>query len=605
MLIHIRHLWELLDQPARRKGVFIFFTMIIGGVLEVLGIGLILPILQIAVEPADALQKSPWLAAAYEGLNFSTQRAFMIALCSLVFLIYLFKNIFGLYLIHIQYLYTWNLLTDYSRRLFRHYLHATYATHVRRSSGLLLRNVNITLIGIFKGMMMPVLMIATEVLLSLSILGFLIWLSPWVALTAVGVLALAAVIFLKTVRKRVKYWGERNQVAAAEMLQWPNQAFSGFKQIKALGRENYFDEAFGVSTEENANCQRRFQLINNTPRAFLEILAVGGILLSLVVILVLEYDLAKLIPVIGAFSIAILRIMPSANRIITQFNSLKQGIVAMETIYDDIKDLPLISDVPKTPAKEPMTLGNELRIENVHFTYDGSELPAVHDINLTIPKGSSVAFVGASGAGKSTLVDLLLGLLDPTSGRILADGVDISTNHRSWRDSCGYIPQEVFLLNDTLRNNIALGIATDQIDEDAITKSIELAHLGGVVENLPDGLDTVLGENGVRMSGGQRQRVSIARALYHNPDILILDEATAALDNKTEKEVSDAINLLGGEKTLIIIAHRLSTVRHCDRIVLLDGGKIVDSGAFEELAKSNAYFKRMVKLASLDSEHTL
>ena len=605
MLIHIRHLWELLDRQARRKGMVILMTMIIGSVLEVFGIGLMLPILQVAVDPAEALEKNLWLTRAYDLLNFSSPNEFMIALCLLVFLIYLTKNLFGLYLIHLQYLYTWNLFVDYSRRLFRHYLFSSYATHVRRSSAVLLRNVNFTIIGIFKGMMMPLLSIATDVLLSLSVVGFLIWLSPWIALTAIGVLTLGAVVFLKLVRKRVKYWGERHQATLAKMLQWPSQAFAGFKQIKVLGREGYFDEAFGAGATANADSQRRFQLVNNVPRAFLEIIAIGGILLTLAVIFALELNLGEQIPVIGAFSIAILRIMPSANRIITQFNILKLGIVSMEAIYDDLKDLPTVSDVPETHKVKPIVLKRELRVENVHFTYAGSGLPVLHGIDLTIPKGSSVALVGTSGAGKSTLVDLLLGLLEPTSGRILADGVDISGNVRAWQGSCGYIPQEVFILNDTLRHNIALGIADDEIDEDAIAKTIELARLGEVVKDLPKGVDTMLGENGVRLSGGQRQRVSIARSLYHNPDVLILDEATSALDNETEKDVSDAINRLSGDKTLIIIAHRLSTVRHCDKIVLLDNGKIVDSGTFEALAKRNADFRRMVELANLEPGHML
>ena len=605
MLIHIRHLWELLDRKARRKGVLILLTMIAGSALEVFGIGLILPILQVAVNPAETLAGNPWIARVYDLLNFSSPAAFVIALCALVFLVYLTKNVFGLYMIHLQYRYTWNMFADYSSRLFRYYLHAPYAVHAHRSSALLLRNVNITLIGVFKGVMMPVLSIVTDVLLSMSVLGFLIWLNPWIAITAVGALALGAVVFLKTVRKRVKYWGERNQATLAEMLQWPSQAFTGFKQIKVLGRENYFDIAFGNSIRENANCQRRFQVINNIPRALLEIIALGGILLTLTTIFALGYDLGKLFPVIGAFSIAILRIMPSANRIITQFNILKLGIVSMEAIYDDLKALPTVSEVPETQKVNPIVLKRELRVENVHFTYAGSGLPVLHDINLTIPKGSSVALVGMSGAGKSTLVDLLLGLLEPTLGRILADGIDISGNARAWQGSCGYIPQEVFILNDTLRHNIALGIADDEIDEGAIAKTIELASLSDVVKDLPKGVDTLLGENGIRLSGGQRQRVSIARSLYHNPDVLILDEATSALDNETEKDVSDAINRLSGDKTLIIIAHRLSTVRHCDKIVLLDKGKIVDSGAFEALAKRNADFRRMVELANLEPAHML
>ena len=605
MLTHIHHLWDLLDRRARIRAAFVLLTMILTSIIEILGIGVIFPILQLAIDPAQGLEKNVWLSQTYSLLNFKTPRAFMISLCLLAFLIYLSKNLFSLFLVYVQYRFTWDLLTDYSRRLFRQYLHASYAAHIRRNSAILLRNINHSILGVFNGLMMPLLTIISDVLLGLFIFGFLIWLDPWIAIMTIGLLAFAGTVFLSMVRQRVKYWGKKYQTTRAEMLQWPGQAFSGFKQIKALGRENFFDKAFGISATENADCQRRFQLINNVPRALLEVLVIGGVLLTLVLNFSLGHDLEKQIPLIGAFSIAILRLMPSANRTITQLNTLRLGTAAMEVIYDDLKNIPKELPTLESHSVEPLVLRNELKIENVHFTYDRGNVPALHGINITIPQGTSTAIVGVSGSGKSTLADILLGLLTPTSGRILADGVNIAEHLRAWRAGCGYIPQEVFLLDDTVRRNISFGIAEEKIDQDAVLNSVKMAQLSDVVDGLPNGLDTPLGEDGVRLSGGQRQRVSIARSLYHDPDILVLDEATSALDNETEKEVSAAIDKLSGKKTLIIIAHRLSTIRHCDEIVFLDKGKLIDSGSFDELKDRNADFRSMVELANLDSVQAL
>jgi ATP-binding cassette, subfamily B, bacterial PglK len=593
----ILRLWKLLDQRMHYRCFFILAIMIIGSLIEVLGIGMMLPVLELAVDPDASLKNNKLLADLNDIIGFTLPTSFMIFLCIGVFIVYLAKNLFTLLIINEQYKFTWGLLTHFTHRLFRQYLEAPYTAHIKRNSALLLRNINHSVPGIFSALLMPILLIVSETLVAISLLSFLIWLQPVIAISAIAALAFVALVFLKVFKRRLKNWAERNQTSRGEMLYWPNQAFSGFKSIKALGRESYFVREFARSAHANAHSQRNFALVNHIPRALMEIFAIGGILLFLAVFLALGKDLEEQIPVIGAFSLAVIRVLPIATRIITQFNLVKHGVAAMELVYEDLSGLPRESDPIAQENVQPMALNSELRIENVHYTYDDNKIPALHNIDLKIPKGSSIAFVGASGAGKSTLADIILGLIEPTKGRILVDGVDIADNIHAWRKACGYIPQEVFLLDDTLRRNIALGL--DEIDDAAVQRAAVLAHLSGVISELPDGFGTSLGENGVRLSGGQRQRVSIARSLYRDPNILILDEATAALDSETEKEIASAIDQFFGEKTLIIIAHRLSTIQHCEKIVFLKEGRIQDIGSFEELVSKNPDFQRMVQLGNL------
>ena len=594
VLNRINRLWSLVNRSMRWETVFILVTMIVSNGLEVLGIGLILPVLQLATDPVASFENSTYLSATYQALNFTSHLTFTIALFALVFLVFVIKNLVGLWITNIQYKFTWKMIGHFSRQLFRQYLQASYADHIQRNSAELVRNTNFSVATMFSCLMKPTMQLISEGMLAASVMGFLIWLNPIVALVTILAVSLVSLIFLKIVRVRLKIWAEKNETSRGEMIQWPNQAFAGFKQIKALGREIYFENAFSKSVQTNAKAQRLYAFVNHIPRAMMEVLAIGGILLTLAVILSTGESLTPHIPIIGAYCLALIRVLPIATRIITQLNLMKHGVTAMNLVYPDLARLPDESYTGVSHMKVPRRLAHELRLENLSFGYAKSEQPVLSNISLIIPQGTSTAFVGTSGAGKSTLADILLGLLRPTDGRVIVDGDDISQDIRGWRADCGYIAQEVFLLDDTLRRNIALGVEDAQIDEVAVLRAAGLAQITEVIADLPDGIDTVLGEHGVRLSGGQRQRVSIARALYHDPSVLVLDEATSALDSETEHEITAAVDQLSGDKTLIIIAHRLSTVRHCDNIVLLDKGRIADSGSFDELTARSDVFRRMV-----------
>ena len=574
--------------------------MILGSALEVLGIGLIFPILAIVSDPESSLHSMNWLQQIYDQLGFSSIKVFLLALCGVTFSIYLAKNLVTFLIAFAQNRFVWGQGAIQANRLLLGYLAAPYRFHLQHDGATLLRNVTQTLHEVFAVVLMPLLTIGTEILVVLAIFGLLMTIAPLVTLIACMVLGGIAIAFHLFVRRRIRDWGQRFQTANRERLQSASQAFTGVKEIKAHGHEKYFGAIFAAATNMWARSRLHIAVLNQLPRGLMEILTIGVILVTVSVILIRGLDLNSLLPTLGVFALAAVRVMPSINRITAQSNTVRFGGPAVEVVFEDIVELskPRLYDGTTTPAT-PMN--DSLTLKEVTFSYGDEEMPVLNGINLRIERGESIALVGASGAGKTTLADLILGLLDPTSGKILVDGNPIGNNLRAWQAGIGYIPQEVFILNDTLKRNIALGVNDDAIDDVALKKAIEYAHLEEVVALLPRGTDTVLGDRGIRLSGGQRQRVAIARALYHDPELLVFDEATSSLDTETEKEITRVIDDLAGHKTLIIIAHRLSTVRDCTRLVFLKDGRVADIGGFDELARRNTDFSRMVAAADLNS----
>jgi ATP-binding cassette subfamily C protein len=391
------------------------------------------------------------------------------------------------------------------------------------------------------------------------------------------------------------------QVGFARCYRAVSQGLHAVKEAKILGREQFFARAFDEASRDTAYYRIAEGTVTQLPPLFLETVLIVGLAL---LIAAAGGSAERLGPSAAVFALAAFRLIPSANRIVASLTQLKGSAAAVSQVAEDLAEAGPYQAVERAAAEQEAAANaphfeQTIALENLGFRYPTAASAAVENINLTIRRGETIALVGPSGAGKTTLADLLLGLLIPTTGAIKVDGIDVTGGRRGWQTRVGYVPQTIYLTDDTLRRNIALGIADRDIDEECLARAIQLAQLGPVIERLPMGLDTAVGENGVRLSGGQRQRVGIARALYHQPELLVLDEATSALDNMLEREVSASIQALGGRITIILVAHRLSTARACDRVVLMEVGHIADVGGFDELVARNATMRRLVELGQL------
>jgi ATP-binding cassette, subfamily B, bacterial PglK len=354
-----------------------------------------------------------------------------------------------------------------------------------------------------------------------------------------------------------------------------------------------------VAAYDSSKLRAYIRYIKQIPRPVVETSAVVGMMLISGLLVLQGRPMGTIIPVLALFGMATVRLMPSVQQLSTMYTDLKYNLVSVKPLYDDLKELEVFGNLARSERRSNtrVEFKNTIEAQNISYAYPGSSEQALEGISFTIEKGEAVAFVGESGAGKTTVVDVILGLLKPDSGTVLVDRQDIHKNVSAWQKNIGYIPQFIYLADETLKNNIAFGLPEAEIDDHKVMRAIELAQLDSLLETLPEGLDTVIGENGTRLSGGQRQRVGIARALYHNPDVLVMDEATSALDNVTEKEITKALERLKGERTIIMIAHRLTTVENCDVLYMMRDGRITDSGTYNDLVESNKEFRKMALIS--------
>ena len=481
-------------------------------------------------------------------------------------------------------------------RLLRGYLAMPYPFHVRRNSAELLRNVVESAHEVMAAVLVPVVKLISETLIILALGVVLLMTAPLALAVAAIVFAPVVLVLLRVVQPRLAALGRTSHELAETTLKSVQQGLHGFRDVKVLGRERYFHDRFYGAREGIARAQYLRRTLDEVPRVTLETAMVLFVAVALLVALQADQSPQESLAVLGLFGYAALRILPSLNRLVMQLNAIRFGGAAASKVYEELGVIEAERGRPAemAPAAEDrLPLRHQIRVEGVRFRYEGSDTDALSGIDLAIRRGESIGLAGASGAGKTTLVDVILGLLPPASGQVTVDGTDIQTCLPAWHRSLGVVPQSVYLVDDTLRRNIALGLEDREIDEERVTDAVRLAQLTSFVRALPRGLDTEVGERGVRVSGGQRQRVAIARALYRQPDTLIFDEGTSALDNLTEAELIAELEGLRGEHTLIIVAHRLTTVRRCDRVVLMDAGRIVANGPYDELLEHSPEFQNL------------
>ena len=572
-------IWSLLTPAERRNAVVLLGLMLIGMLLETLSIGLVIPALALLTQQ-DLAHNYPALQPSLQALGNPSQQTLIIGGMLVLVGVYLIKGLFLAFLAWQQTRFAFSVQAQLSQRLFTVYLRQPYTFHLQRNSAQLIRNViNEGGLVTNKGML-PGMVLLTESLVLLGLCSLLLMVEPLGALIVMGVLGTAAWGFHHLTRRRISRWGEARQHHEGLRIQHLQQGLGGAKDVKLLGRETDFLEQYRQHNVQSARMGQLQITLQQLPRLWLELLAVSGLAILVISMLLQERALEALLPALGLFAAAAFRLMPSVNRVLGAVQSLRYSLPVIDVLHTELAlATPEIADTHSSVTPFCAALG----LNQVTYTYPGAAEPALKDISLTIKHGESVGFIGASGAGKSTLVDILLGLLTPNSGEVRVDGKNIQANLRNWQDQIGYVPQSIFLTDDTLRRNVAFGLPESQIDDTAITRAIQAAQLEEFVTSLPDGLETLVGERGIRLSGGQRQRIGIARALYHDPAVLVLDEATSALDIATEDGVMQAVTALQGSKTIIIVAHRLSTVTHCDRLYRLERGVVVAEGVSTEI----------------------
>ena len=570
----VRVVWAILTRKERRKLIQIFALMLFGTLLETFSLGLVVPVVGLLTKP-DYLKSHPRID---ELLGFPSQTQFVVGAMLLLVFVYVVKSIFLIGSLWVQYGYSTSVTKRIGRTLFENYLKQPFTFHLQRNSATLIRNSQNSS-SVMSGTIDPILSIAADALVTSGMMLLLLVIEPKGTVVTILVFALSSIALRRFSSRRIRLWGEAQNFHKGMIIQHLQQGFGGVKDVKILGRENFFVNQYSEHLDGSANVLRRFSLAQAIPRFGLEILMMIG-LASLVSTMVLSgQELTNTLPVIGLFGAAAFRLLPAVNRSIIGAQTINHSRPLVNGVAVDLG----LSIATSSKKNFQNHLASSISIENLNFSYETSSTQALTGVSIEVSRGEAVGLVGPSGSGKSTLVDILLGLLEPTSGRVLVDDVDIRDNLRGWQDQIGYVPQSIFLTDDTLRRNVAFGLPKDQIDDIAVASAIRSAQLEDFVASLPEGVETVVGERGVRLSGGQRQRIGIARALYNNPDVLVLDEATSSLDTETEHGVMQAVQALQGEKTVIIVAHRLSTVEYCDRLYRLENARIVDEGTFSEV----------------------
>jgi ABC-type multidrug transport system fused ATPase/permease subunit len=586
----IRKLMSFLTQKQKWYALRVIGLMFIGMITETASIGLIIPLIALFANHT-LLQKYPAIEDFLGGIlpdtwfaNFPDPKHYqVVSTAILIFLIVIiFKTIYFVYLTWSQTRFVSKIQLSVSQRLYTAYLRQPYIFHLQHNSSILIRNVT-TEVYLLSTVLTAMTVMITELFILFGITILLFFAEPFGTLLVIIVLVLASLGFQKLTRNRIMSFGRARQYHEGQRMQHLQQGLGGVKDVILMGREQRFIHEFGIHNNLIANMARKVSLLQALPRLWLEMLAVVGLVILIFTLLINGTPAEAVVPTVSLFAAAAFRMMPSANKII---NSMQNIRFAMPVIDMLAKEMKLVLAAEQQVEQKEIKEWNYIFLDKVSFSYPESIRKAVNEISFSIKKGQFVGFVGGSGAGKSTLIDIILGLLSQQSGFVKLDDFIIEkSNIRSWQKQIGYVPQHIYLTDDTLRRNVAFGLKDEEIDEMAVVDALKKAQLYDLIMSKPEGLDSIVGERGVKLSGGQRQRIGIARALYYNPRVLVLDEATSALDVKTEENVMAAVNALRKEMdiTVLIIAHRYSTVAQCDKLYRLENGSIVMEGSYEEV----------------------
>ena len=588
-LRNVQDVWKkykfILTASQKRWGIVVVIMTFIGAVFETLGVSVIIPLVQVIMNP-EMLLDNPYSASVIHALRLKSRAQLIMASGVAVILVYMGKNVFLFFLSYVRAKYACKVQRELSVEMMKSYLGRGYSFFLNSNTGTLLRGMTNSINGTYEALYY-IFKIMAEIFTVACICVYILMMDAMLAFCVIALAVLCLLCVAFGFRKWMKKCGNLEYTLSAAINKILLQAFQGVKEVLVMNKQHYFVEKY-----EKQYIRRQYAVIGKTvaaesPSYLIEAVCVMGLIIAVCMKAMGTQDVTLLVSQLASFAVGAFRILPSLGRITNSFNQVIFYMLSLEDTYQNFKavrEAPAENkETDKIAKPEERSFHEKIEVKNVTWKYDGSEKAVLNDVSLGIEKGQSVALIGQSGAGKTTLADILLGLLVPENGKIIMDGqYDIHQMRAAWSRIIAFVPQTVYLMDDTIRNNVAFGMDAEEIDEKQVWEALDQAQLKTFVEELPEGLDTLIGERGVRFSGGQRQRIAIARALYTNPDILVLDEATSALDNETENAVMEAIERLQGKKTLIIIAHRLTTVRKCDILYEVRDGKVrqIDKEAF-------------------------
>ena len=599
MLKVIKQLFVLLTDKQLKQFYLLQVLVVIMAFTELLGIASIAPFMAL-VGDISILETNGIFAQLYQLSGLNNPMDFLFYSGVIVLVMLTFSTVISMFT-------TWRLSifgarigTEIADRLYTYYMQQSWQFHASGSSAQLTKQVSTEAARISSQIVQPLMIMNSKLVLALFISISIVIYDPVIAILGLFIFSLAYFVLYRLVRQKLESNGQQLSEVSTQRFRLMNEGFGGIKDVLLLNRSHDFITRFHDSGKVFARAQGTNIAISQVPRYFIELIAFGAMIsLVLVLIKVHSGNLGEVLPILAVYALAAFKLLPALQQIYSSLSQIKGNTAAFEAVKDDLeRSFDSQKTSSDTVVSTPIDLKRSIKLSNIEFTYPGKDRPAVDGVNMGIPVNSVIGLVGSSGSGKSTLIDLLLSLLTPQQGGIYVDDVRITAdNKRAWQDLLGFVPQSIFLSEGSIAENIAFGIPAKDISLKQVNKALKLANLTELVEQLPDGVNTRVGERGVQLSGGQRQRIGIARALYHEAEVLVFDEATSALDGITEKIVMDAIHEFSGQKTIIMIAHRLKTVEKCDLIYFMEHGKIIDHGTYQELVVRNVKFKEMAKYA--------
>lgn len=573
----LRQLMYIFNKKEKITILTLFVAAVIGSLLECAGVGIFMPFVDVLTDDS-VIQSNQYMSMIYELFRFQTVESFLTLIAIGIIVIFVVKNIYLILEKYAIYKFSYNTQRKISTRLLKSYMSEPYTFHLKNNISVLQRSMQEDTV-LFTNAIIHSMELVIEITVCLALGIYLLYISKSITVIMVILLIVCVGLFTSVSKKFSKSIGKDCQGYKAKLYQWMNQAIGGIKEIKVLNRESFFVDSYEAYYIKYARGLTLNRILAASPKYIVEMVSISGMVIAVIIKMYFgQRDFIAFIPQLAAFAVAAFRLLPSVGRINEHVTNILYAAPSIELVYHDLKDVENISEFDvsqnKMTEEKEIKLKKELTIKDICYHYPDMEGEIINHATFTIKKGQTIAIIGESGAGKTTMVDIILGLLMPQFGKIKIDGEDIFRNIDSWHKKIGYIPQTIYLSDDTIQNNVAFGIKEENIDNQAVEEALKKAQLFEFVESLPDGMDTMVGDRGVRLSGGQRQRIGIARALYHDPDILILDEATSALDGETETAVMEAVDNLQGLKTMIIIAHRLTTIKNADVIYEVTNGKV-------------------------------